>query len=256
MIELAKSESENLIFDRSTREERDYWTQRLSREFGPSSLTPDYPRLGSSLNRDSFEFVLEDSLYQRVSRLTRGNTFLLYTTLLAALKVYLYQQGGNPWVVVGSPARRSDEAGAEVGNVVAIVDELSGAASFQQVLLQVRESLLQAYGKQQYPFSRVVHDAGVRVEAGRCPVFDIVLALESIHGAVPELGQDVEIRWRLAGAELRGEINYQRRLFRRETIQRFAQQYEAALRAGVSSAGQAVQELAWSSEAERHQLLV
>jgi len=50
MIELAKPESENLIFDRRTREEREYWTQLLSREFGPSGLTPDYPRLGSSVN--------------------------------------------------------------------------------------------------------------------------------------------------------------------------------------------------------------
>ncbi|HEX7332127.1 MAG TPA: amino acid adenylation domain-containing protein, partial [Pyrinomonadaceae bacterium] len=250
-------QSEIVIFDEKLVEEKDYWIEKLSRELGETVLRPDYPRTpDSSSQRDTIEICLNDDVYAALMSLTNGGVFLVYTTLLAALKIYLYQQGGNPWVVVGSPARRLDEAGAEVGNVVAIVDELSGELSFRQVLMQVRESLLQAYSKQQYPFGRVVRDAGVQVAEGRCPVFDVVMALDSIHGAVPDLGQDVEIRWRLEGQQLRGEIKYQRRLYRRETMQRFAQQYEAVLRAGVSEAGRAVQDLAWYSEAERHQLLV
>src|SRR5262249_8010414 len=151
--------SEKVIFDENLIEEREYWVRRLFHGYGASNLRPDFPRLGGGLEeRDQVEVSLGREVYGKLMSLTGGGGFLLYTALLARLKVFLHKYGGNAWVAIGSPARRRAENGAEPGNVVAIVDEINPERTFQQVLFEVRKSLLEAYERQEYPFDRVVRD--------------------------------------------------------------------------------------------------
>ncbi|MGB8508006.1 MAG: AMP-binding protein, partial [Pyrinomonadaceae bacterium] len=253
---MEQATSETLIFDRQTREERQFWSEHLSGEFGASGLEPDFPRSGSATELDTLELTLDRLLSQKLAKVTRDTPFLLYTVLLAALKVCLYRQGGGPRVVVLSPARMTPDVEPELINLVAIVDELAPELTFRQVLDGVRQSLTDAYARQHYPFARAVRDAGIAVEQGRCPLSDVVLALEGLHGQAPEMGQDFNIRWRWEDGGLRASVAFKRELYLPETVQRFASRYERTLREALTGAERKIEELDCYGEAERRQMLV
>lgn len=104
--------SDLLIFDRRLTEEREYWLHQLSGEGVESGhLLSDTQASRSSedANRtDSVALDISGDIYQSLSRLTRNGPFLLYTTLLAGLKICLHKYTGSSRVAVGSPARRSE----------------------------------------------------------------------------------------------------------------------------------------------------
>ena len=147
------AKSEMLIFNTQLKEDRDYWAKRLPREIGPSDLPLDYMRPSHySEQQGSVNVNLSGQLHQKLKKLTGNSSFLLYVTLLTALKVCLYKYSRRRSIVVGSPAFRETEKSNGATNAVAIVDEMDDQLSVQQLLGNVRETCLEAYARQSYPF--------------------------------------------------------------------------------------------------------
>src|ERR1051325_7694348 len=182
----AETRSKIIIFDDKLIEERDYWIAKLSRDTEPSNLRLDYQRPGTySGMKDSVPLIIGGELYSKLNSLTGNGSFLLYTTLMAALKICLYKYTSNSTVIVGSPARNND--GSSQPNALVIVDEIEDRLSFRQRLLNPRETLLAAHARQDYPFDRLTKDLGVERVSNRCPLFDVALALEDIHVELPDV---------------------------------------------------------------------
>src|SRR5712691_8913343 len=97
------------IFDRESKEERDYWRARLSRGISLSNLRLDYPRPALySSGRESVTLKLSDELVGKLTRITGDSPFLIYAALLAALKICLHKYTGSTSIVTGSPCRQKD----------------------------------------------------------------------------------------------------------------------------------------------------
>ena len=95
---------EILILDRRLEAERDYWVGRLTPQPQPTTLLSDYARpAGKSFGTDRVEFTLSDDTVAKLTGLTGGGDFLLYTTLMAALKTCLRRHAGGDMIVVASP---------------------------------------------------------------------------------------------------------------------------------------------------------
>src|SRR5882724_2106848 len=153
---MSASKAEFVIFDQKTREDRDYWIRQLSNPPCEPYLPLDGLRLsGVSREESVLSLQVDGEIYSRLIELTGDGSFLLFTTLLTALKICLYKYSGNPRVVVGSPARHINEQ-TTFTNAIAISDEIDEGASFREMLYKVRQTLLDAYGRQQYPYARLV----------------------------------------------------------------------------------------------------
>src|SRR5256885_840287 len=179
---------------KGTSEERDYWLDKLSQRPLISSL-PARRRgaEGADLRSGSVEIVLAGELHQKLDKLTAGKPFLLYAALMATLKVCFYKYTGNNRIVVGSPARRNTFNDAEETNALAIIDEVDGQVTFKQLLLNVRQTLIDAYARQHYPFNRLLVDLGLSPVEKRGALFDIALALKELHTDLPEAGNSINI---------------------------------------------------------------
>ena len=223
-----------VIFDAELVEERDYWIRNLSRGIGTSYLKLDYERQrSSSTDRDSVEVLIPVAVQQNLKRLTGGSPFLLYTALLAALKVCLHKYSGSDVIAVGSPILSNGNGnGAEPRvNLLTIVDDIDEQKSFQQLLLQVRETLLDANKRQRYPFQRLIKDLKLENIENRSPLCDIALVLEGLHKDMLEVGNDVTIRFVEQAEGIYGQIKFLCGLFERETIERFRDHFINVLRA-------------------------
>ncbi len=245
-----------VLFDRRTREQKDYWTAKLAGLPEPAGLRPDFPRQSAPSGVSAWiEIRIEGALLASLRKLTSNGPFLLYTTLTAALQVCLFRYNGRS-CTTGSPARKP-EGGSPVANALAIaVSELNGRLPFRQLLGNVREALLAAYKHQEIPFTQVVRHLGLSEPADRNPLFDVALALEDIHGPMPDVGQNVTVTFSSYPAALAGTIEYKPALFRPDTVVRFVEHFIGALRSALEDVGRPIGELGFFGEGERHQTVV
>jgi len=227
---MSETRSDFMVFDRRAFEEREYWLKQLSARGEVSGLRPDFARPAVfSAETESLTLDLEGDLYQRVLQLTKGGPFLLYTTLLTTLKVCLSKYGGGRRIAVGSPARLLQGATSQPYNALTIVDEVGDESTFRELLMSVRQTLLDAYARQLYPFERVLKDLGLGGVSNRCPLFDVALALKGIHGDLPHVKNDITITFEQEAESAKGLVTYNKRLFRVKTIERFAGHFKTVL---------------------------
>lgn len=246
------------IYDADLIEEKHYWLDRLSGEFPDSFLLPDYPRppiyLGAIGN---LSVEVPEPLYAQLQSLTRKSPFLLYVTLLAAFKVCLLKYSGHRKISVGSPAIiGADPTAPATTNVLVIIDELDTNASFKTTLAQVRTTLLASYQRQRYSFGKLVADMKREGMLERSPFFDSVLLLEEIHAPLPELRNDLTLRFSEAGGRLAATVLYNQQLFEVESVERFINHFVRILEQAVERPDIAISQLTLLTVEERDQMLV
>ena len=156
------SSSETILFDRGLKEEKEYWLERLGNGLDGARLPADHLRDESgSPAKQHFDVTLPVELREQLGRISRGSSFLAYAALHAAVKLVIARYARSELVVVGSPVLR--KGGQQACNVVPVVDALGADQTFRDVLLQVRQTLLDAYARQRYPFGRLVRDLGLEI---------------------------------------------------------------------------------------------
>jgi amino acid adenylation domain-containing protein len=248
---------EPAVQERAPEDQREYWLKKLSFEREHSGLIADYASAGGDAARkESVEAALPPELVRELDRVAANSPFLVYTVLLTALKICLHKYSGSEFIIVGSPARKKQGGLFQRPNALAIVDKVTGDMSFRQLLSNVRETLLEAYAKQSYPYERVLQDLNLESDERRCPLFDIALAFREIHGNLLEVDNHINITFQRAGEELNAVADYDASLYRRESIAGLMQSLFNVLRAGLRNTGAAIEELPLLDEAERRRLLV
>ncbi|MGB8508886.1 MAG: condensation domain-containing protein, partial [Pyrinomonadaceae bacterium] len=225
-METTNANPDDLIFDRELMREKDYWTGRLARLSGhadgrlPAAVPPPPTDGTGEVSGD-----LPEEIRQGLLALTGGNQFLIYTTLMAALKVCLYRHTGNPVVVVASPARLNDGGDGgerQTPNVLAIVDEVGDGLTFRQFLLNVRATLVEAYANQRYPFRLLLEDLG---DDDGAQVFSTSLRLKNIHAELPECACDLALTFELMPAGLTWTATFDASRLRPVEVERFVARF-------------------------------
>lgn len=158
--------------------------------------------------------------------------------------------------MAGSPVRSEKNDNRISDSVLAIVDELDHKLSFKKFLLNVRQTLLDAYTHQFYPFERLVRDFGLEYVKNKCPFFDIALVLTNIHGNMPEVKNDITMTFTKEEKSISGRIEFSAGLFKPESIERFSNHFTNLLREGLENKNVLIGELQLLTRAEQHQMLV
>ena len=239
-------------------EARDYWRGKLSNLSEGAHFLSDYERPSTYLDeREQLTVTLPAPACERLNKLSGHSPFLLYTALHAALKVCLHKHSGSTTIAAGSPSRKAPEGANEPANAIAIVDEVRGEMSFKQLLMNVRETLLEAYSKQDYPFARLVRDLKLERVVNRNPLFDVAVALTDIHAPLPSVGNDITFTFQKESDErITGTVEFNQNVFKRESVEAITAQYIRILEQALEDSSRSISALQMVSEEERHQLLV
>jgi surfactin family lipopeptide synthetase A len=245
-----------IILDANIKKAQDYWNKILSGDLEETNIPLDYRRSGvNSRKRDVIDLQLPDESCQRLMDLTQNSSFLIYTVLMSALKICLYNYVRNHTIVVGSPAHKDFMKETYQVNRLPIVDRIDGSLSFRQILLSVRQSLLDAYAMQAYPFDLMVKDLGIKPD-NKQPLFNIYLSLDEIHQVTPDINNDVVIEFRRNPNALKATIDFNARIFKRESIERFSKHFQNILQAGLKDVDVPIWKLRMLTQEEIDQLTV
>lgn len=217
-----------LIYDKAMHEARRYWRDRLDAMSFDGSIALDHPRPKDGEQELSFlEQTLDSETNVLLQRLTAGNDFLLYTTLVLALRICCYKYGGRPNATIFCPAN-SESA---IDNLLPISSTLETGSSFKDALLVTKDLLSSAYKYQQYPFSRMLLDLP---DEHRPKHLFMIASMAGLNEGIPESNCDILVRFRTIEKSTRATFRFDRRLYRESTVLHFFESFGAILRQGLS----------------------
>jgi amino acid adenylation domain-containing protein len=265
------------ISSQTFRSHREYWIQRLTGTLPFLNLPTDYPRPQvQSFEGSRLSIQLPETLQLKLKELSRENGVTLFMTLLAAFKTLLYRYTAQEDLIVGCPMlnRRLPEIENLLGsfvNTVALRTNYAGSPSFRESLRRVRETCVNAFAHQDFPFEKLVEELQLQRDVGRNPIFQVMFAFQ--NNSVPALDL-AELRSEIVETEggmtkfdltfslidtehgIGGHIEYSTDLFNRDTIERMAQHFQTLLESIAIDPDQSITMLPILTEAERHQVLV
>ena len=269
-----------------------YWRTQLSGDLPVLQLPADRPRPPLFSYRGASETVdLQPDLYHKIQLLSRRENVTPFMLLAAAFQVLLHRISGQDDVLLGSPnnGRSQPEFTGVVGyfvNPIVLRSHYEGSLSFSAWLAQARQTALQAFRHQDYPFPLLVEQLHPKREGGTSPIFQVMFVWQELPGSEGEalsaasIGEslkplhfagapaelvpldnhgsqfDLTLLMSASGANLLGSLKYSTDLFDRTTIQRVAVQLSVLLAAIVEDSRQPLSALRLMAPAEHDQVLL
>ncbi|MCP4150733.1 MAG: non-ribosomal peptide synthetase, partial [bacterium] len=163
---------------------KEYWRRQLEGELPELELPIDNPYPGEITNQGGeYSPDIDEELTLKLKALGKQNGATLFMVLLAALKTLLYHFTGQSDIVIGTfvTGREHTDLEEQIGfylNTLALRTRFDPGDTYLDLLINVKTVLLEAYKHQMYPFDNVVADLRIKREAGRSPVFDVVVDMK------------------------------------------------------------------------------
>ncbi|HEU4408792.1 MAG TPA: amino acid adenylation domain-containing protein [Polyangiaceae bacterium] len=232
-----------------------YWRQRLGGELPALSLPTDRPRPAARSYRGArHAFALPPALAADLLGLARGQGVTPFVLLLAGFKALLGHYAGQTDLCVGTPIanRTLVELEPLIGffaNTLVIRTDLGQDPPFTELVVRVREGVLEAQAHQDLPFERLVQALRPARNLGQTPLFQ---AMFSLAEAQPRAGAgtglemlpfevdagssqfDLSLHMALEPGGLSASFEYSTDLFESRTVDRMAGEFCALLEGVVA----------------------
>lgn len=163
----------------------DYWEQKLLGAPAMLDLPTDHPRPATPSYRGVVaRTVLPMARVRELAALGAPEGASLFVVLLTAFKVLLHRYSGQEDLVVGSPfAGRTqpilDSVVGYFANMLPLRTSVAGDPGFRELLRRVRQTVMEAFDRQDAPFASIVERLRPPVRhAGLNPVFQAAFVLE------------------------------------------------------------------------------
>jgi tyrocidine synthetase-3 len=241
------------------KKQESYWLQQFQGDLPVLELSYDYPRpLLQNFEGEAVSFYIETEQSRKLKQLVREEGLTLYMVLLASFNILFSKLSGQEDIVIGTPVANRGHADLHqiIGmfvNTLALRNFPRGEKKLGNFLAELKKNTLKAFVNQAYPFEDLVEKVTVDRDTGRNPVFDVMIShqgredreADSGQGHsrfdVPDRIEEIEmgpegIRYRdehrvskfditlsslEVGETLYFDLEYCKRLFKRETIKRF-----------------------------------
>ncbi|MGV9878911.1 amino acid adenylation domain-containing protein [Streptomyces sp. NPDC003006] len=177
-----------------------YWKDALAGLPDQLELPADRPRPPvASSQGGTVPFRLTPATHRALKRLAAATGTTVFMTVQAGLAALLTRHGCGTDIPLGTPvAGRDDDATADlVGfftNTVVLRTDTSGDPAFRALLDRVRGGTLAAYEHDVLPFDQLVEELNPPRSLARHPLFQVMLAWQSIPDGRFALGPDTTAR--------------------------------------------------------------
>ncbi|MEU8587399.1 non-ribosomal peptide synthase/polyketide synthase [Streptomyces sp. NPDC048664] len=251
-----------------------HWKQQLA-DAVPPEPPLDRPRHGAEAGPGAVHtFAVPAALTAGLRELARNQGTTLYTALVAACQALLARWSGRPESIVGSltPGRSRTDLERAVGffvNTVVLRTPVDSTGTFRELVARTADTVNDAFAHGDTPFERVVEAAGAHREAGRNPLFDVMVLLHpdppgataptgltASPVAVPRQAATFDLSIEFVPDEdaLTGLLEYRTDLFDAATAERMAGQLLRLLAAAVAAPDRPLGALPLLSERETRQV--
>jgi amino acid adenylation domain-containing protein len=162
--------------------ERDYWLNKLSGELVKISFPFDmkWKKMGKPAVQKE-KFRIGGTLFSNLMKLAKGSDYTLNVVLLSALYLLIHKYTAFKDIIIGTPIYKQKVEGNFTNTVLALKNRVHGEMAFKELLLEVRQTVVEAAENQNYPIEILVYKLGLPDPGDDFPLFDIGMMLENIH---------------------------------------------------------------------------
>ncbi len=252
----------------------EYWEKKLA-GLSRLSLPTDYPRpVMQTFNGSYCMMELPASLIERLKQFSAERNATVFMTLLACFQILLSRYSGQSDVAVGSPIANRTQFAVEsiIGsfvNTLVLRTDLSDNPTFEEILERVRQTSLEAYANQDFPFDKLVESMHSTRDPSAAPLVQVLFNLGNapigeidVHGLswVPfevdtgaaQFDLSLTIETEIAR---KAYLTFNTDLFERRTAERMLGQYKVLLHSALANPKARLSQLAMLTAPERIQLL-
>jgi amino acid adenylation domain-containing protein len=257
---------------------KEYWLKQLGGEvpvleLAMDNLRPAVKTFSGNIIKKQLDKVLAEKL--KVICQQEGST--LFMGLLAVVNVLLYRYTNQEDIIIGSPiaGREHPDLESQIGlylNTLALRNRFKGEESFLQLLRKVKETCLEAYEHQSYPFDQLVEDLQLQRDMSRSALFDVMVSLQNMEKFKYKQIENVEISeyqdkknliskfdlsfdFSESAHALNFVAEYNTDLYNKATIERMLQHFEKLLNEIIQNPFLPLNSFEYISQEETDQLL-
>lgn len=185
------------------------------------------------------------SLVSKLQDLSSSNNVTLFMTMLSAFKVLLYKYTNQEDITIGTSVagRSRKEFENLIGffvNLLALRTDISGNPTFNELLTRVKDTCLEGFSNQDYPFEKIVEELNPERDPSKLPLFQILFQVQQkpekgleVHGLqvfryildTNKSKFDMMVNIVQNVRKYRIDIEYNSSLFSKDTIKRFLRNY-------------------------------
>ncbi|MCP4157103.1 MAG: amino acid adenylation domain-containing protein [bacterium] len=230
------------INSEAVKKQEAYWLKEYADEIPVLELPTDYPRpTVQSLEGRTINMEIGSAETGGLNKLAADEGSTLFMVLLALLQVLFSRISNQEDIVTGThvAGRLSPQLEEIIGifiNTLAIRSNPGGNKTFKHYLAEVKAKTLSAFDNQEYQFEDLVEKLSITRDAGRNPLFDVVLDLQNVQQEELELPGlaikpyhlenriskfDQVFHFREEKGKLQLSLDYAIKLFKEETIKRY-----------------------------------
>lgn len=238
-----------------------YWTQTLKGAAQQHNLPLDKPRpIKQSYRGKSVKRILDNEISERISKLCSSKDVTLFMFLHSAFAVLLSRYSMDKDIIVASPVAGRVNHAFEgiVGmfvNTVLIRNQVDSDISFQDLLINCKEAVLQALHHQNLPFEHLVDAISPQRSSSFSPLAQVMLAVQNNEDGLLHMdGVEVsQIEQEATQAKMDLELGvliderglvlnwlYNSDLFKSDSIERMAESFEVLLQNILLSLDQSI----------------
>ncbi|WP_151737534.1 non-ribosomal peptide synthetase [Paenibacillus tengchongensis] len=246
-----------------------YWKDHLNGYSGSLEIKTDFPRpVMPSYKGDSLQLKISQEQVQALRELSQSMGATPHMILLSVFNLLLKQYSGAEDLVVGMPIANRNRIEIEglIGffvNTLAIRTDLSGDPTFEQLVANMKDTLLGAYTHQDMPFEKLVNELQLDRQLDRQPLCQVMFVMQNVpmqtlmlEGLEFELMSspheiskyDLTLSFSEADGELLGALEYSTDLFSRESMERMIEVWKQFLTNALANPRHKLSELMIQAE--------
>jgi acetyltransferase-like isoleucine patch superfamily enzyme/acyl carrier protein len=222
---------------------------KLASHKGFYHLRPDFPRAAHQhCNGATVKFFLSKDLEDNLKLLIQRHRVTVFMAMLAGFHCLLHAYSGDADVGVGTcaanrPLPKVESLIGRFANDLVVRADLSGNPNLSEVLVRVRDAVLKGLDYRDLPFGGVLEEMVPDPAPRTTPLFQSMFILQNAPKEKPKAGElsveriyfDTQMAkydltvWLKMEEGIEITFEYNRGLFRQETIKKMAKDYETVL---------------------------
>jgi amino acid adenylation domain-containing protein len=243
-----------MSIDKFERAEK-YWFDKFWGELTPVKLLTDFPGT-NRYEAGYYRITFENDLAEKLMNISKNNDLSLYILLLTCLKILIFKLTGQCDIIVRSPIHR--KISREFNQSVAFRDILHPRANFKELLMEVKQTVIDGYKNEFFPIKNLIQHLGL---GENFSLSGIVLLLENLPGHElisdnPDgIYSDITFAFRKVEKKLEGRVIYNATLYKRETIQQLFDYFSRILHQVLNDTDIRLECIQLITEKEKQKLL-
>ena len=257
-----------------------YWVQKFKGEIPVLNLPSFNKRpLVQTFNGNTISHQFANTFLEKLKVFSKEQDVTLFMTLMSGIKALLYRYTGQDDIIVGTPiaGREHPDLENQMGlflNTLPIRTQFKEKSTFLELLAKEKETLLEAYDYQNYPFDVLVGKLNLKRDTSRSALFDVLVVLQN-QSQLNNLNNQKFLNVEIEDYEFKSKtskfdinftfiettkfvlkIDYNTDVYDKYLIERIFSHFENLLQQLINNPERKIQEIDYLTEVEKLQLLV